>query len=218
MTSPLPAGLRERKKAKTRAAIREHALRLFEEQGYAATTVDQIAEAADVSQSTFFRYFPTKEDVILTDDIDPVIIAEMRAQPPDIHPVEAIRRSIRSAFARVSREDWERERLRQRLFQTVPELRARAVQQFVETIDLLAGVVAERAGLPADDFSARVVAGAVIGASLAAVSDGITAGYELADFSRMEAALDLLQAGLPVGPLSPPPPPGSPGLHGSPGL
>ena len=203
MTSPLPAGLRERKKAKTRAAIREHALRLFEDQGYAATTVDQIAEAADVSQSTFFRYFPTKEDVIVTDDFDAVIVAEMKAQPADLHPVEAIRRSIRSAFENVSAQEWKRERLRQRLFQSVPELRARAVQQYVETIDLLAGVVAERAGLPADDFSARVVAGAVIGAALAAVSDGMTAGYELADFDRMDAALNLLQAGLPLGP--PPP-------------
>jgi AcrR family transcriptional regulator len=201
MTSPLPAGLRERKKAKTRAAIREHALRLFENQGYAATTVDQIVEAADVSQSTFFRYFPTKEDVIVTDDFDAVIAAEMHAQPQDLHPVEAIRRSIRSAFENVSAEEWKRERLRQRLFQTVPELRARAVQQYVETIDLLAGVVAERAGLPADDFSARVVAGAVIGAALAAVSDGMTAGYELADFDRMDAALNLLQAGLPLGPI-----------------
>jgi transcriptional regulator GlxA family with amidase domain len=53
-------GLRERKKTKTRAAIREHALRLFREQGYEATTVEQIAEAAEVSHSTFFRYFPTK--------------------------------------------------------------------------------------------------------------------------------------------------------------
>jgi hypothetical protein len=47
-------------------------MRLFEEQGYAATAVDQIAEAAEVSQSTLFRYFPTKEDVVLTDDFDPL--------------------------------------------------------------------------------------------------------------------------------------------------
>ena len=70
MTSSLPAGLRERKKAKTRAALREHAMRLFEEQGFAATTVEQIAEAAEVSPSTFFRYFATKEDAILVDDVD----------------------------------------------------------------------------------------------------------------------------------------------------
>jgi len=67
-------GLRERKKAKTRAAIRREAMRLFREQGYEETTVEQIAEAAEVSPSTFFRYFPTKEDVVLQDDFDVVVV------------------------------------------------------------------------------------------------------------------------------------------------
>ena len=62
-------GLRERKKIRTRETIRQEAFRLIEENGYAATTVEQIAEAAEVSPSTFFRYFPTKESVLLADDI-----------------------------------------------------------------------------------------------------------------------------------------------------
>jgi AcrR family transcriptional regulator len=88
MTSSLPAGLRERKKAKTRAAIRDHAMRLFEEQGWAATTVEQIAEAAEVSPSTFFRYFPTKEDAAMNQTVSAIellaaALAEREGRPPD---------------------------------------------------------------------------------------------------------------------------------------
>ena len=73
--------LRERKKARTRASLREHALRLFREQGYPATTVEQIAAAAEVSPSTFFRYFPTKENVVIQDDMDARLFAAFDRQP-----------------------------------------------------------------------------------------------------------------------------------------
>ena len=82
-----PDGLRERKKARTRAAIRDHALRLFRENGYQRTTVEQIAEAAEVSVSTFFRYFPTKEDVVLQDDMDTRMIEAFERQPAGLSPI-----------------------------------------------------------------------------------------------------------------------------------
>jgi AcrR family transcriptional regulator len=200
MTSSLPAGLRERKKAKTRAAIREHAMRLFDEQGYSATTVDQIAEAAEVSQSTFFRYFPTKEDVVLSDDYDDLIMDAMRAQPPSVHPAEAMRRAFRQVFADVTPAEWEAEQRRQRLFRVVPELQARVMQQYLTMIGLLAAVVAERAGLPADDFNARIMAGALIGAALASSPGGKSGRTDLTDLDAVDRALRLLEEGLPLGP------------------
>ena len=92
--APAPTGLRERKKAQTRAAIQRHALRLFREAGYSATTMEQIAAAADVSPSTLYRYFPTKEDLILTDDYDPLLAAAFRAQPPDLPILQAFRTAV----------------------------------------------------------------------------------------------------------------------------
>src|SRR3954447_25415107 len=126
-TSPFEQrlSLRERKKLKTRRTIQEHALRLFAEQGYDATTIEQIAEAAEVSPSTFFRYFPTKEDVVLTDDYDPLIVAAIRAQPPGMPVVEAVLLGMQQVFDRFTEDDLVSERLRQRLFAEVPELRLR---------------------------------------------------------------------------------------------
>jgi AcrR family transcriptional regulator len=193
MTSSLPAGLRERKKAKTRATIREQAMRLFEEQGYANTTVDQIAEAAEVSQSTFFRYFPTKEDVVLTDDFDPLIVAAIRAEPAGSPPVKALLDGMRSVFLNLDDEAWAIERRRQRIIGSVPELQTRIMQATVEALDMLATVLAQRAGRPADDLTSRVLAGAVIGVVLAVARPGAGESFEPADFVRVEEALELLQ-------------------------
>src|SRR5579871_1588889 len=92
-------GLRERKKARTRASIREHALRLIREQGYDATTVDQIAEAAEISPSTFFRYFPTKEDVVLQDDFDILAVGSFLEQPAELSLVGAFRAATKETLA-----------------------------------------------------------------------------------------------------------------------
>ena len=124
-----PAGLRERKKARTRAAIREHALRLFREQGYAATTVEQIAAAADVSPATFFRYFPTKEDVVLQDDLDILTLEALNAQSRDLSPIAAMRGAAASAYAAMTEQDLERLAETTRLTFSVPEVRARAVDE-----------------------------------------------------------------------------------------
>ncbi len=199
MTSSSPAGLRERKKAKTRAAIREAAMRLFEEQGYAATTVDQIADAAEVSPSTFFRYFPTKEDVVLTDEYDPAVIAAILAQPPEVHPIDAVIAAMREVLGDLSSEARAAEARRQRLFHSVPELRSRVMQQTADTVDMIGEVFARRAGLPADDFSARVLAGAVIGAALVAIPVGNPAGITDEDLDRLARALRLLRDGFPLG-------------------
>src|ERR1700745_739050 len=127
---PGPAtSLRERKKARTRAAIREHALRLFREQGYQATTVEQIAAAAEVSPSTFFRYFPTKEDVVLQDDMDTRMVEAFTRQPKDLAPIAAVRAAMREAGNSFTPAEWEQIREGAELSAHVPEIRARAMNE-----------------------------------------------------------------------------------------
>jgi AcrR family transcriptional regulator len=190
-------GLRERKKAKTRAALQEHALRLIRQQGYAATTVEQIAEAAEVSPSTFFRYFPTKEDAVLYDPYDPFLAAAFRAQPPGVTSMQAMRAATRAVFAALPPDEIDRVREILPLILSVPELRARTLDGLAQTAQLLAELVAEREGRAIDDFAVRTFAGAVIGAMtavlLAAVDD------PNADFvALVDAALAQLEAGLPL--------------------
>src|SRR5690348_3203049 len=108
-----PVGLRERKKAKTRAAIRRHALKLFREQGFANTTIDQIVDPLEISQSTFFRYFPTKEDVVLQDDFDELVVDALNRQPAELSPLSALRTAIREAFATLSPDELAEERERE---------------------------------------------------------------------------------------------------------
>jgi AcrR family transcriptional regulator len=188
-------GLRERKKAKTRAAIQEHALRLFREQGYDATTVEQIAAAAEISPSTFFRYFPTKEDVVLYDVLDPPVLAAFRAQPAELSPIQALRGAMRAVFAELPAEELEVQRERDRLIRSVPELRAGMLDEFARNLDLLAELVAERVGRRPDDPAVRTLAGAVIGVGIAA---WYTAGDQtLTDqLALMDAGLAQLEAGL----------------------
>src|SRR5512139_1207552 len=99
------AGLRERKKEQTRAAIQREALRLIAERGYDATTCEQIAAAAEVSPATLFRYFPTKEDLVLQDLYDPLIAEAVRARPRAEAPLKAVRNGIGAAFAAVYETD-----------------------------------------------------------------------------------------------------------------
>ena len=190
-------GLRERKKAKTRAAIQRHALRLFQEQGYGATTVDQIAAAAEISPSTFFRYFPTKEATVLYDPFDPVLIAATLAQPPELSPIAALRATVDIIREQVSDEEWERERQRQLLVFREPDLRSAIMDQFAEGIDLLAGVAAERTGRAADDFEVRNWAGAVVGVIMAAFL-GAAADLDTDTLVVLDRAVAHLEAGLPL--------------------
>jgi len=192
---PQPSGLRERKKTKTRAAIQGCALRLFRQHGYEATTVQQIIEEADVSESTFFRYFPTKAEVVLTDEFDPLIVGAFRSQPSELAVLPALRAAFKAVFSHLSSEEESEQQGRMALVLAVPELRAAVLDQLASAMTLLTDVVAERVGRPVDDPDVRTLAGAVIGVAMSvmfAIADDPS--KELAVL--IDEAMERLEGGL----------------------
>ncbi|MER6613954.1 TetR family transcriptional regulator [Streptomyces xantholiticus] len=191
-----PMGLRERKKLKTRIAIRKATYRLIAEQGYDATTIEQIAAAAEVSPSTVFRYFPTKEDIVLADEYDPVLEAALRARPADEPPLESLRVVLTGAVASILENEPEEMRQRTRLMLEVPALRARMTETMAETSSLLARPIADRAGREPDDLEVRVFTAAVMGALREALFHWGERGRQDDLVALVDRTLDVLKGGL----------------------
>jgi AcrR family transcriptional regulator len=187
-----PLGLRERKKIRTKETIQREAYRLFDENGYANTTVEQIAEAAEVSPSTFFRYFPSKELVLMADDLDRVTIEALARQPIDLTPLQAFRRAFDITMVTVSERGWELERARQRLVFSIPELKASQFDAYGRIIRLLAEAECQRTGRVGDDFEVRVFFGVIAGALMAVID------RSPGEVHQLYRALDFIESGMPL--------------------
>lgn len=197
-------GLRERKKARTREAIIDAALDLFERNGYDATTVEDIAAAADVSPRTFFRYFESKLDLIMArsaskaDDLGPLIAA----RPPDEGLLESVRQIMR---AELDAQFADPSVLREfQVMLTTPSLRTMAREHVYEEEAGMVGVVAERLGVDADDLAPHVISGAIASAMWVTINRWIAEGADRDQLWPMvDEAFGILAAGLAPLPVSP---------------
>ncbi len=165
----VPPGLRERKKARTRTGIQQHALRLFREQGFQATTVEQIAEAAEVAPSTVFRYFPRKEDLAVLDgyhSFQEAIVEAFHDQPAGLGVLDALRGAFRAAFAALSPGDRAARHERDAGMLLVPELWSANIGLVERSLAVIAALIAERAHRRADDPAVRALTAAVLGVGL----------------------------------------------------
>jgi AcrR family transcriptional regulator len=193
----LTAGLRERKKLKTRAAIQREAMHLFLERGFDATTIEDIAEAAEISPSTFFNYFPSKEEVVFQDELDPLILAAFKAVPDGTPPVAALRKAMSSVFKTLTAEQHTLMRQRVVLMSSTPELRSAMLGQFADLVDQIAQLIATRVNHPASDFALRNLAGALLGVMMSVML--VVADDPKADFvEAADQAMAHLEAGLPL--------------------
>jgi len=190
-------GLRERKRLKTRAAIQKEALRLFLKKGFDETTIEEIAAAAEISPSTFFNYFPSKEDVVFQDELDPLILAAFDAQPQGTNPIRAIRNAMKSVFENLTPLQDKMMRERIALMSSTPSLRAAMLAQFADLVGQIAELVASRSGGSPTDFAIRNFSGALLGVMMSAlftaVEDSQTDLLDVAD-----QAMAHLEAGLPL--------------------
>lgn len=192
MTSSQKPGLRERKKARTRAAIQDAALRLYLKQGYHETTVEQIADAAEVSPATFFRYFPTKAETVLFDRLDPFFLEAFVQQPSELSLVASVRAALHEVLESLASEAQTLEETRMRLVAEVPELRAALAHQLEADSRMFAEAVAKRVGRDADDFEVMIFVGAFLGGMIAAFV--AAAGDPAASLlEKLDRALDYME-------------------------
>ncbi|WP_026819452.1 TetR family transcriptional regulator [Arthrobacter castelli] len=161
------------KSRRTRATIQSAALDLFLEEGYNATTVERISVAAGVSHMTFFRYFRSKDGVLLDDPYDPAIGAAVEEQPGEMVPLERACRGILSAWSDVAEEDLGDVRKRMSIAVGHPQLRARMWENNLATQHVIAEAL-RTTGVAR--LEAEVAAGACMGALLVALIDWATAG------------------------------------------
>lgn len=168
--------LRDRKKERTRRTIERVALDLIEERGFDSTTIEEIANAADIAPRTFFHYFPSKEDVVLSDYAIRLdrIVAALNTNPADQAPWPA----LRAAFSEVAADyEAEREHLlrRFRIVQATPSVAARNLQIQTTWEDAVAEAVADWLDVDAvRDLRPRLIAGAALAAMRASLLHWLT--------------------------------------------
>lgn len=161
-TDAAPSGRR----ARTRARLQACALDLFERQGYDQTTVAQIAQAAGVTEMTFFRHFAAKDRLVVEDPYDPVIAEAVAAQPRTLPPLTRAVAGVRVAWSRLPPPESETVRRRVRIAAATPSLRAAIAANNAATERIL---VDQLVADGADPFAARVAAAAVLAGITAAL-------------------------------------------------
>jgi TetR/AcrR family transcriptional regulator, regulator of mycofactocin system len=214
MTTDISAGSGARRGRPRGTSARELeliALRLFTEQGFHETTVDQIAAAARVSARTFFRYYVSKSDVLWNEfDNEVESIRRLLAEMPDELPVmEAVRRAVVAAN-HYRAEDVPELRMRMNLLNSVPELFARAAIHYDAWERAVSDFVARRSGQPADSLYPLAV-GRVVLASCRAGYDRWAARADADLPAYLDAALRALAAGFSDDVIVAEPEPGSDG-------
>ena len=163
ISNPLTEGLRERKRRETLQRITDAGMCLFLEKGYEATTLDDIAAAADISRRTFFYYFKSKDDILLSlqSGMGEMITGALRAETPDKRPLDAVRDAVIKACAHVPADEMI---AIDRLMRSSDAVQARKQASYIQHEKALFEALRERWPAPERETGLRLVAMLSIGA------------------------------------------------------
>lgn len=190
---PALAGLRERKKRRTRRALIDAALDLFLSQGYEATTIDEIVAAVEVSQRTFFRYFATKEEVVTAflAEHDEIMKEALAARPPGERPFTALLESLRVMLRAIAEDPADGVRFRRvrQVIEATPSLMAAQIARHSASAEKLAAEIARREGVDLeDDLRPRIVVAFFLSAVKVALED--CARHDIWDAGTVASRVD----------------------------
>jgi AcrR family transcriptional regulator len=186
-------GLRERKKQQTRERLMAAAFRLLKERGYQGATVELMAEEAEVSVTTFFRYFESKEDVFLASHLAIIERVEtaIRDRAPDVSVFDALRVVVDDVLREMP-EDISDEKVHKEI-DAIPELRERTRAHEARIGNALMEAFGEQLGVPPTDLEPRVLGSAVLSAFDAAWAAWVVDPRDMSLRAYMADALDLVE-------------------------
>lgn len=154
--------------------IQAVALDLFEQHGYAQVTIERIAAEAEVSPSSIYRYFGTKEQIALWDEYDPLLITQLREELRHHPPLAAAKRAMAVSVARMAEQgDIPLNRRRLRLLFEEPQIESAAAVMTLKLADLLGEMMAGGA----DDLDAQMLAHGIVGAAMGAIRHWYRTGF-----------------------------------------
>jgi AcrR family transcriptional regulator len=189
-----PEGLRSLKKLRTRRAIEDAALALFAVQGYDETTIDQIAEKAEISTTTFFRYFPTKAEVVLAEHGQqlPALHRAIVERPAGESELTAIRWAVLDEWVLVI--DAERTAEKARIVATSPLLQGLSFERGYRWLEVMTDALAKRRGLATPDERAMMAARVALGVLASTIEPWIASGCRGDVATAVARGFDLMAA------------------------
>ncbi|HEY7269871.1 MAG TPA: TetR family transcriptional regulator [Dehalococcoidia bacterium] len=189
-------GLRERKKLAAMQRIQSIALDLFDELGYDNVTIEQIAAAAEVSPSSVYRYFRTKEQVVLWDQGDIEFVEALAVEMLGHPPIEAVRSAMAQVFNRYFQTNEERAKRLTNLLFAEPALRSAQLEQVNGFTTIVTRALAQASGRQETELEVQVVATVLVGSLMVAARHWYDSGYATSLQDEMERALRVVENGL----------------------